>query len=156
VGGLLATSATAYAEPGLTVDPQSPAGVEYAVPLDQGRGHGGGSGGAGDSGGTGSAGGGDSSGLFGKGISAAAGNRAGKPSANGSRKPAGRARGKKRKSSPAGGGKAAVVAPVNASASYSTSGPVVGLIAAILLAGCGFGLFLRFRARRSPSDTPLP
>src|SRR5436190_3974231 len=32
------------AEPGLTVDPQSPAGVEYQVPLDNARNQGGGSG----------------------------------------------------------------------------------------------------------------
>src|SRR3954451_1806549 len=38
----LAASASAHAEPGFTADPDSPAGVEYAIPLDTARGHGGG------------------------------------------------------------------------------------------------------------------
>src|SRR5690349_11930410 len=75
----LATSATAQAEPGFTADPQSPAGVEYAIPLDTARGHGGGGGGGGGhpsgttGGGGSSSGGSQSSGgsspeLFGAGI----------------------------------------------------------------------------------------
>src|SRR3954468_6760360 len=76
------TTASA-AEPGFTVDPQSPAGVEYQVPLDSARGQGGGGhnggghlgGGSGGGGGGGasSGSGGSSSGsgsqaLFGAGI----------------------------------------------------------------------------------------
>src|SRR3954452_8826590 len=74
----LAASTSAQAEPGFTADPQSPAGVEYAIPLDQARGHGGGGGGGvhpggpdGGSGGSGSGSsqaGGSSPELFGAGI----------------------------------------------------------------------------------------
>src|SRR4051794_38453413 len=62
-GGLPAGASAA--EPGFTVDPQSPAGVEYQIPLDSARGQGGGGTGHGHHGGGGlggSSGGGTSSG----------------------------------------------------------------------------------------------
>jgi hypothetical protein len=36
---------------------------------------------------------------------------------------------------------------VQAAASYSTTAPLAGVIGAVLLAGAGLGLLLRFRAR---------
>src|SRR6476660_8754238 len=72
-GGIPAGASAA--EPGFTVDPQSPAGVEYQIPLDNARHQGGGSshhggggfgsatGGGGDSGGGATGGGGSSAGT---------------------------------------------------------------------------------------------
>src|SRR3954467_6829264 len=106
VSGGIPAGASA-AEPGFTVDPQSPAGVEYQVPLDSARGQGGGgtghghhgggglggSGGGGTSSGGGTGGGGSSAGtpssnLFGAGIAPATGSagssgRSGSASAGG-------------------------------------------------------------------------
>jgi hypothetical protein len=152
LGAAIATTAVpaaARAEPGLTVDPQSPAGVEYAIPLDTARGHGGG---GGHTGGGGAGGGSDGSGspaLFGSGITApkkprqSSGERSGGTGA-GARKGHGTARGS------LGSNEARV--PVSAAASYSPTGPLVAVIVAILLVGGGLGVVLRIRSKRtSPS-----
>jgi hypothetical protein len=145
--------ASAGAEPGLTVDPQSPAGVEYAVPLDHARG---GHGGSGGSGGSGTGGG--SPALFGNGIKAAGGSGSGSGSGSGNGHDTGSGNGAGGNS---GGGKTQApsgterdVTPVAASASYSTAGPIAGLAGAVLLAGGGLGLFLRLRSRRSSPGSP--
>src|SRR3954470_22491092 len=159
----LAASASAQAEPGFTADPQSPAGVEYAIPLDTARGHGGGGGGGHDpAGGTvpGSGGGGSDSGGSGGGAGAAGASGGGKPALFGAgitppshSKPArhratparkgGGNGGTSAKPSRATGSRAA--APVVASAEYSSTGPLVAIVGAILLAGALLGLFLRRR-----------
>jgi hypothetical protein len=150
------------AEPGLTVDPQSPAGVEYQIPLENARGQGGGShgggshgggslggasGGGGGSNGGGAAGAGSggssastsSSSLFGAGITPATGSGTSKGAAA-----AGRNRGNN-----AGGGNARhLPTALTANADYSSAGPVAAIVGAILLGGAAFGLFLRLRARR--------
>src|SRR3954462_1213702 len=80
-GGLPAGASAA--EPGFTVDPQSPAGVEYQIPLDSARGQGGGGTGHGHPGGGGlggSSGGGTSSG--GGGSGGGGGSSASTPSSN--------------------------------------------------------------------------
>jgi hypothetical protein len=168
VGSLLAAgvpSGVARAEPGLTVDPQSPAGVEYAIPLNSGRGHGGGKG---HSGGGGSGGG--SSALFGSGITPPSNTSSGTgPSGAGTGGSGGAGGGsggstghrgsssKPRSGSHSSGGATPPgVAPVSAAASYSTSGPVAGIVGGILALGGGLGLFLRLRGRRTPSDRQLP
>lgn len=155
--GALAASGSAQAEPGFTVDPQSPAGVEYAVPLDTARGQGGGhygahtGGGSGTGSGTttgrGSASAGGSPALFGSGITppAKSGSSRGKP----------RAQDPRPKPRPHAGGGArgpAVAPPVAASASYSSTGPIAAVVGAILLLGGGVGFLLRLRARRTPSS----
>jgi hypothetical protein len=158
VGGLLAVASSAQAEPGLTVDPQSPAGVEYAIPLDQGRHHGG----------TGSHGGGGGGGeLFGSGITpraqAGPGSSPGSGSGGGT-SPANGTGG----SANAGGASGAhpgrrsvvpddvvganAVPPVRAAADFSSSGAIAGLIAAIVCVGVALGLFLRLRARASSQE----
>jgi hypothetical protein len=159
LGGLLAGAglpATAGAEPGLTVDPQSPAGVEYAVPLDQGRGHGGSGqpgggsstpspangGGTSDSGSQGGA-----SGLFGSGIKPHGKKDAGSDGGKKEASPKGGARSGGGASGGSGGAAPRRVAPVEASAAYSTTAPLAGLIGAVLLLGGGIGLLLRRRAR---------
>src|SRR4051812_14956644 len=79
-GGLPAGASAA--EPGFTVDPQSPAGVEYQIPLDSARGQGGGGTGHGHHGGGGlggSSGGGTSSGG---GASGGGGGSSASPSSN--------------------------------------------------------------------------
>lgn len=168
VGAVVASTgvpAAAVAEPGLTVDPQSPAGVEYAVPLDTGRGHGGGGsihpgGGSGGSGGgstSGGSAGGSPSGLFGSGITPPKSSGSGsgqRPRAHVRSHSGGGGGGGKGAGKPSGQGSGAsagqVVAPVEASASYSATGPVAGVIGAVLLLGGGVGVFLRLRARRTP------
>jgi hypothetical protein len=163
VGGLLAAglpSGVAGAEPGLTVDPQSPAGVEYAIPLDSGRGHGGGHGHSGGSSG--------GSALFGSGITppgkggsgtSPSGSGTGTSGGGGARN-GGTSGGATSHGSPnARSGADATppgIAPASAAASYSTSGPIAGIVAAILALGGGVGLFLRFRARRATSQQQLP
>jgi hypothetical protein len=169
VGTVVASAgfpAAATAEKGLTVDPQSPAGVEYAVPLDSARGHGGGSGGSGGSpgganaGGTGSAGNGSPA-LFGSGItpsSSSKGSGSGAGSAHGKsgarQKGAARKPGAGTSTGSATGTSRPSGTPVTASASYSTTGPIAGVIAAILIVGGGLGLFLRLRARRPAGVKP--
>jgi hypothetical protein len=151
---LACSPAIAQAEPGLTVDPDSPAGVEYQIPLDNGRGHSGGSkghpGGGSDqlfgsgitpagtagSGGTDGQGGGSGGGKDGKGSGNGGGAEGKGHAGSGS---AGSEHGSPRRGSSAG-----IVA---ASAEYSTAGPIAGVLAAVLLAGAALGLFLRFRAR---------
>src|SRR5436305_4596599 len=171
VSGGIPAGASA-AEPGFTVDPQSPAGVEYQVPLDSARGRGGGThhGGGGNLGGTNGGGGGGSNGgggatgsggsgsgtsasggtsspnLFGAGIAPATGSG----SSNGASGAVGKAGG-----NGSGGQASGVISgarhlptALTASADYSSTGPIAGIVAAILLVGVGFGLFLRMRARR--------
>ena len=151
---LTGMSGTAHADKGLTVDPHSPAGVEYAVPLDSGRGHGGGSGGGG------------SRPLFGAGVTppghgtpgASAPSSRGAPGSGRGRSGGGGGTKIHRGSAPrasSAGGPDSTATPVRAAADYSSSGPVAGLIAGILLAGVCLGVFLRLRARRSARDGAL-
>ena len=143
----------AQAEPGLTVDPQSPAGVEYAVPIDQGRGHGGP--------GNGAAGGGKNSSptLFGSGIKpSGSGSSGGNGDSGdgGSDSKDGKGADKRGDAKPPRDGGSAgqpAVTAANAAASYSATGPIAGLIAAILVGGGGLGLFLRLRRGKQPSST---
>jgi hypothetical protein len=149
--GLTGASGVAQAEPGLTVDPDSPAGVEYAVPLDSGRGHGGnpGSGGGGT---TAQSGGADSPVLFGSGIKAASGGSGAGSGSPGDDKPGAKPNDGGNSASGSGGRLGTgtpAVAPVTASANYSTTGPIAAIIGGVLLLGGGLGLFLRLRARRS-------
>lgn len=138
---------SALAEPGLTVDPQSPAGVEYAVPLDQGRGHGGDSGG---SGGGGSSSGGNTAGgsppLFGSGIKPVS-EKSGQGSPNSSPGNDRTGRGVDGLAQQSEADKANVAAAVSTARSYSTVPSLAIVVAAILLAGVGFGLLLRTRTR---------
>lgn len=141
VGG----AGAARAEPGVHVDPQSPAGVEYAIPLHSGRqpgGHGTTGGRAAGSSGT----------LFGAGITPPSGSasKPGSRSSNSARgthtRPdavGGASGGRSAKAGSAGGGSAV---PVSASAHYSPTAPVVALIGAILLVGGGLGLLARRRS----------
>jgi hypothetical protein len=151
VGAVVGSGAlpgTAGAQRGLTVDPQSPAGVEYAIPLDSARGHrGSGHPGGGGSGGGGGTAGSGSPALFGSGITPPA-----KPASAGAKKAGSAGRRGARRKAPRHTGRASSqprVAPVTASASYSTTGPLVGVVGSVLLLGGGLGLFLRLRARRS-------
>jgi hypothetical protein len=148
---LLAIPAAAQAEPGLTVDPESPAGVEYAVPLDHARNPGGGSGGS-----AGNSGGGGSGQLFGAGITPSSGSSGGPRGRSGDGQDGKSTGDKKANGGDGGGGNFSPAAPttrptaaVEASTSYSTSGWLAGLIAAILLVGGGLGLFLRLRSPAS-------
>jgi hypothetical protein len=162
IGALVAgagTPSTALAEPGLTVDPQSPAGVEYAIPLDTARG-GGGGGGSGHAGGFGSGSGGGPSRLFGAGITPP-GNRStsstsgsgrsgsGSGTARSKRRGTGSNGGKSSSTSAHGAGVGTTVAPVTASANYSSTAPLAGVIGGVLLAGGGLGVAARLRANRS-------
>jgi hypothetical protein len=146
------------AEPGFTVDPQSPAGVEYQVPLDSARGQGGGGsshdhggGGLSGGGGGGSSGGGSNAAssspiLFGSGITPAAGGPAGaKSKSSGGRHHRG---GQASGGSGSAAGGLSVPSALSTTASYSSTGPVAGIVGAILLVGGGLGLVLRLRARR--------
>jgi hypothetical protein len=151
------------AEPGFTVDPQSPAGVEYQIPLDNARHQGGGgpghhggggfgstsggsgnsSGGGGATGGSGgSSGGSASSNLFGTGITPATG------TSNGAAGPGGNANGNGQGSGGSGASSRTRHLPSLATtADYSSTGPIAGIVAAILITGAAFGLFLRLRTR---------
>jgi hypothetical protein len=165
VGAVMGTGfapGTAGAQQGLTVDPQSPAGVEYAVPLDTARSHGGGGSSHPGSGGGGSTSGGSGTGgsgspvLFGSGITppAKAASRSGSGSGgqgSGARKRQSGGRGSKPGARTATAGSPSPVTPVTASASYSSTGPVAGIVGGVLLLGGGFGLFVRLRGRRSAS-----
>lgn len=141
----MAGGSSARAESGVHIDPQSPAGVEYAVPLHSGR--------QPDArtptGRSGSES--HSQRLFGVGITPPRGPGSGSSrAARGSRDRLvsdGRAhRAKGTESASAGNGSAAQVsAPVN----YSPTAPVMALIAAILLGGGGLGLLARRRVRSS-------
>jgi hypothetical protein len=150
--GLTAATGVAQAEPGLTVDPDSPAGVEYAVPLDTARGHRG-NGGSGGGGTTAPSGGADSPVLFGSGIKSGSGSSGGDKGSPGSGKPGEKPGGGSGGGSASGsGGRVGTdspAAPVAASATYSTTGPMAAIIGGVLLLGGGLGLFLRLRARRS-------
>jgi hypothetical protein len=147
-------SGTAHADKGLTVDPHSPAGVEYAVPLDSGRGHGGGSG----------SGGGGSRPLFGAGITPPAhggqgtsgSSPGGTPSArNGHHRGGASNHSSSRPRASSAAAPDPTATPVRAAADYSSAGPVAGLIAAIVLAGGCLGAFLRFRTRRASRSGAL-
>src|SRR3954453_1195122 len=164
VSGGIPAGASA-AEPGFTVDPQSPAGVEYQVPLDSARGQGGGgtghghhgggglggsgggatSSGGGTGGGGGSSAGTPSSNLFGAGIAPATGSSG---SAGGTGSASGGTGGTNTGGGASGGGVRHLPRALTASADYSSTGPVAGIVVAILLVGGGLGLFLRMRARR--------
>ena len=149
-----ATPAVAAPEPGFTVDPQSPAGVEYQIPLDharnQGGGHGnhsvalggGGSSSSGGGGSSGGSGGGSAAPLFGSGITPATGSSSGKAG-----KDRGGRNGGGASDSGGGSGGRPSLPELTSTASYSSTGPVAGVVAAIVLAGLGLGFFLRQRNR---------
>jgi hypothetical protein len=164
-GGIPAGASAA--EPGFTVDPQSPAGVEYQIPLDnarnQGSGgsshHGGGgfgsaTGGGGNSsggatgGGSGSSASTGSSNLFGAGISPAASAGSGSQPSGSSGGNGARGSGSgSQNSGSAAGSDLRHLPSLTTSADYSSTGPIAGIVAAILVVGGGFGLFLRLRTR---------
>ena len=146
-GGIPAGASAA--EPGFTVDPQSPAGVEYQVPLDNARNQGGGgsghhggggfgstTGGGGNSsggatgGGGGSSAGTGSSNLFGTGISPATAGSGASGAGGSSVGTAGGATG-----GGAGGhgsgapsGEARHFPAITTTADYSSTGPVAGIV----------------------------
>jgi hypothetical protein len=150
---LLALSGTARAQQGVHVDPQSPAGVEYALPLDSARNAGGGGGshrhsGGGGGGGSsspshtstapaGPAAGGSSAGtaLFGQGIEPKRSHASARPSR------AKKTHGKR----PVPATAPVTVVHVPPPADYSSTLAIGGLIALIVLAGGGLGLVARRR-----------
>jgi hypothetical protein len=168
VSGGIPAGASA-AEPGFTVDPHSPAGVEYQVPLDNARHQGGGgsghhggggsgsvSGGGGSSssgggatGGGGSSAGAGSSNLFGAGISPATGGSAGTGSggASGATGGSGRGAGAQLSGGASGGVSTRHFPSLTTTADYSSTGPIAGIVVAILMLGGGLGLLLRLRTR---------
>jgi hypothetical protein len=145
--------------PGLHVDPESPGGKEYAIPLDQARN---------DAGGGSQYGGGSGSHLFGVGVSAAAGSGgSGSSGAGGSGSSGGSSSG----GSASGGGKSdsgsskadggsgsaagtrGRLSTLNVAAANPEAGPqapllVLGASAAVVFAGVLLGLMLR--RRRAP------
>ena len=170
VGALAVTggipAGASAAEPGFTVDPQSPAGVEYQVPLDNARNQGGGSGhhggggfgsatgGGGNSSGGATGGGGSSAGtgspnLFGTGISPATtgSGASGAGGSNGATGGGARGAGGHGSGAPSGGSGTRRLPSLTTTADYSSTGPIAGIVAAILVTGAAFGLFLRLRAR---------
>jgi hypothetical protein len=141
----------AAAEPGVHVDPGSPAGKEYALPVDQAR-HdaggaatGGGSGsGGGPSSGSGSTGGGA---LFGAGVRPS-GQRPGTGgSTTGGRPGQGGTQGTSHRD-----GVAAAI-PAASSSGDSMTGPVLGIAAGVVLLGLVAGLSAR-RSRASGPTSP--
>lgn len=149
LGGVLATLVAcgpAQAEKGVHIDPHSPAGVEYAVPLDQARGdsahHGAGSGGSGGSGG---------STRFGAGITPPANAHSGttgQTAASGRKTRRGQSQAR-RSHGAAQTADPAPSTPVAAAGSGSDYSSVAlgAVIGAVLLAGAGIGVLLRRRAR---------
>ena len=172
IGGALAVPGPAFGAPEYaTPDPGSPAGTEYGLPFQQGRGAGGdgnlngGGPGPGGTGGPGSSGGGPGGGapaggtggaggtatsagtsqLFGAGITPAHGARA-----SGSGSTAGKARGGGHSEQRAAGLSARAVSDV-ASARASTADGQVALIVVVLLGGAmALAVLLRLASRRSP------
>src|SRR4051794_30428377 len=164
-GGLPAGASAA--EPGFTVDPQSPAGVEYQIPLDSARGQGGGgtghghhgggglggsSGGGTSSGGGASGGGGSSAGtpssnLFGAGIAPATGSSG---SAGGTGSASGGTGGTNGGGGASGGGVRHLPRALTASADYSPTRPGAGLLGAHPLGRGGPRPVPREAARRAP------
>jgi hypothetical protein len=147
----LAAPAGAHAQKGLHVDPHSPAGTEYAVPLDSGRQPGGGSGGGDPRFGAGITPPSHTQGSGSAGTTTAGsggGGAGGSQDRGGSAGPGGTS-----KSGQAGAsGRPAAAVSVPAPASYSSAGPLIALIAAILLAGCSLGLLARRRARSRQAE----
>jgi hypothetical protein len=133
LGGAL-PAAPATAQSGVHVDPGSPAGKEYALPLDQARreARGGGSGGAGQKSPTGR------SALFGEGIKPGRSHGAGTTGSGSARAKGGRSRAQ----TPASGAAARLSAPATAGGGSPalTDG---GIALAVLLAAGGLGLLLR-------------
>jgi hypothetical protein len=156
---LLAVPAGALAQGGVVVDPDSPAGTEYAIPLEEARREATGGGGSSSGGGESSSGGGGAGGqttgeqaLFGEGIEqapeapAAADDASGGAATRGSGSRRDRADRKERRGRDSGGGplppetvipKASTPAAVEAAAS---SGSDMALTAGIVAAVLGFGL----------------
>ena len=157
VVAIIPTPAAAAPEPGMTVDPQSPAGVEYQIPLETGRGHGTGKkhGSGGIAGATGNGGSGGANGspggtaptLFGSGITPRNGSGAGSGKSGKGSGAAGQGAGGQAGASGSDGSALRSIAPVTASANYSTTGPIAGIVAAIVLVGVGLGLYFRRRNR---------
>jgi hypothetical protein len=137
VGVGAAAPVASAAEPGVTIDPGSPAGKEYALPVDRARHEAGGlpsGGGSGPSGGSGS--GGASSGggeLFGAGVTPR-GRRAG---GNGSGTGGSSAPGISQRDASAAG------IPAASSSGDSMTGSVLGIVAGVLLLGIVGGLGVR-------------
>ncbi len=152
---LLWASPVAAQEPGVHVDPNSPAGKEYAIPIDQARRQAdGGSSAKGSHGPSGSA------ALFGAGISARGGRSAGGSSGTrGTGDSAGSSKGGADGSVKSGGAvsqgvKGASARPAVAASTGSGSNATLltaGLVAAVLLAGALLGLVLH-RLNRERTD----
>lgn len=145
---LLLASPVAAQEPGVHVDPNSPAGKEYAIPIDQARRQAEGASGA--NGGHGSSG---SAGLFGAGISA----RGGRGGSGGGHS-GGSAKGSGGSGTSGGaasqGAKRASARPAIAASTGAGGNATLltgGLVAAVLLAGALLGLFFH-RLNRARTD----
>jgi hypothetical protein len=154
---LLSAAPLAHAqEPGLHVDPGSPSGTEYRIPLDQARNDASGGGGSQAGGGGSSSGGSSGSPLFGEGVGSG-GSNAGSGGGSGSRSGGSGHGGSARpgKSGGAIGTKLLPSAALDKVASNPTVGPetallVGGIAAAVLLAGGLLGLLLRRRGSVHP------
>jgi hypothetical protein len=141
VVGAVATGArvpaAVAAEPGVHIDPGSPAGKEYALPVDQARRDAGGSatrGGSGSNGGQG--------GLFGAGIGPPGGGGGGTAGGHGASGSHGSANAATQRASggSSGSGTAAGIR-VSSTSAESSDGALIGIVAGVLLLGavCGLG-----------------
>jgi hypothetical protein len=140
LAAFLPSAAVAKDEPGVHVDPGSPSGKEYAIPLEGARRDASGGGSSSGSSGGSSGGGAAKAPLFGEGITPAGGSQSGGGSGNGSGG-----------SAPKGGKKASAVeqtarstlasAPAAGSGDSTAQTGAIGL--AVLLLGGALGLLLR-------------
>jgi hypothetical protein len=150
VGSGVGAPLASAAEPGVTIDPGSPAGKEYALPVDRARHDATGvpsGGGPGSGGGSGKGSGGPSGGeLFGAGI-----RRASHSAGGGGRTTGGRPHNAEAPApGPAPGGGSSAAIPAASSSGDSSTGAVVGIVAGVLLLGGLAGLGARrLRAPRT-------
>lgn len=150
---LLWASSVAAQEPGVHVDPNSPAGKEYAIPIEQARRQAEGASSA--NGGHRSSG---SAALFGAGISPRGGGSGGGSGSSGgvsvgSSKGSADGSGKSDGSQPQGAKRASARPAIAASTGTATNATLLtaGLVAAVLLGGALLGLFLN-RLYRGRTD----
>ena len=148
--GLLLASPVAAQEYGVHVDPNSPAGKEYAIPIDQARRQA-----EGTSSGDGSRGSSDSAPLFGVGISRRAGGNTGsaKSAAGAARSSRGGTQGARRSGRSRSPGKSQasrLTSAASTDAGGSATAQTAALVAAVLLAGGLIGLVLHRLTRGRP------
>jgi hypothetical protein len=162
---LLAAPSAGATPPGVHVDPSSPGGKEYAIPLDQARNDATGGGGGAQSPGS-SNGGGSGTHLFGVGVGGSGGNSAGGGSAGGGSasgsgsgsashgsKRGGSSHNRSTGAGPRGSTGPARLSALNLAAATPEAGPqtpllVLGASAGVIFAGVLLGLMLR--RRRTP------